>query len=144
LNADNIIQHLNIKLNQIKYYQPPLTWFDAEFNKVLGIDIYQTKFDMRGFQFYRAGRYKALIVRLESFEEVGADAIEGLLGENLALKNIKANVRKKSNNGSLYEEVIRGVKIDETVIQQIYNSKFVQYFYPDPMIKGFIKRWSKN
>jgi hypothetical protein len=58
----------------------PLVWFDDEFNKILGIDVYDYDFPYTlGYLTIRVGSYEVLILRCELADSVKINCISEFL-----------------------------------------------------------------
>ncbi|MGB3401842.1 MAG: putative capsular polysaccharide synthesis family protein [Microcoleaceae cyanobacterium] len=145
-NVDEICTHLHDTITQDKKLKrlSSLNWFDKEFKSALGIDIYQSDFDLiQGYGKIKKEEIEVLILRLES-SDVWSSVITSFLDLPQPLKLRDKNKSNKKDYAEEYKEVLSKLKFDQSVLKEIYTSKYCQYFYPPEMIEEFIQKWSKD
>jgi hypothetical protein len=112
-------------------HQRALTWFDAEFKPVLGIDVYQRPFlHEQGFQRIQSAPYDALILHVEVPDEVKARELARLLG--LAeLKLVQKNVGEAKDYAEIYQRFVRTLKLPASYVDEMLDSKYARHFFTD-------------
>lgn len=121
-----------------------LTWFDDEFNNVLGIDIYQKPFP-HAERFVRIDSppYEALIMRVDLDDERKVKCIEELLG----IKNLPWASTNSSDDtvyGDVYREFKKAVRLPREYIDTMLDSKFSRHFFSPAEIAGFREKWMRH
>lgn len=120
-------------------------WIDDEIGKNLGIDIYKDPFNQKKqFKIYENNRYSLLIMKMETMESVFSQAISEFLKICFDIELKNKNIGAKKYYASDYKEIINSIEINKSVIDDIYNYKFVKYFYSDKELLYFKKKWLKN
>ena len=121
------------------------TWFNNELKKVFGIDVFAQPFAKDvGYQIYREGNVRALILRLENLIEWGPSVISDFLGIDKVLTLYTHNARNKSKDKNAYQKLYRMFSLSEPLCEQLYSSRFAQHFYSPDMTDRFISKWSRN
>jgi hypothetical protein len=121
-----------------------LTWFDEEFKKVFGLDVYQFPFSpKKGYSIINSENMRILIIKLERLNQCFGPAIFEFLGKK-EVKLIDRNVAKKRFYYSTYKYVLDHISLDHDLCQKIYSSKYARHFYTPEEIGGFVARWSDN
>jgi len=118
-----------------------LNWFNIEFEKFTGFDIYSKKFSKRkGYSINNFGRFKILVMKLESLNKSYQKAFRNFLKFELTdLENVNLSIDKHRNK--LYKELSENYKATSEKMDLIYNSQLVKHFYTRREIKDFMKKW---
>lgn len=134
-----------ITKNRIKFFDTnPLTWFDKDLKKELGIDVYKRRFPKeRGYSIYKKEGVCLLLIRLEDLNSVFAVASEQLLGKRLKISE-PINAGDKKSYSALYKMFKRKIVLPDGYLDEIYTSKYVTHFYSKSEIERFRNRWSKS
>jgi hypothetical protein len=136
--TQKIIENVLEKLNS-NALQQRLNWFDRELNTVLAMDIYAEEFDpLKGYHIYKDKNL--LILKLETLNNRITEAMQEFLGVNHFILQ-KGNQAEVSNYSTIYQSVKQAVKLPLDTLNQIYASKYVQYFYSEVEIQQFKQRW---
>lgn len=110
------------------------SWFDEEYKKSLGVDIYEHPFDReRGCGLIRSGNMEILLLTLEKLGEN-----EETIGAFLELPHFKlmpTNRAEMKWYRPIYETTKDSIRFDKEEIEAIYSSRFVQYFYSEQEIE---------
>lgn len=121
-----------------------LTRFDREMQRVSAINVFSRPFPVEwGFDTFHNGRFSLLLLRLESLDLCGEQALKEFLGIP------KARLKRFSEEaGRWYEDAYREFKarlvLPDTYLDGIYDSKFARHFYAPDELKAFRARWSKK
>lgn len=107
-----------------------LSWFDIEFKKNVGLDIYKYKFDSKkGYQIID----NVLIIQSERLSKLFPKASKEFL-------NFPINVKDKERNYiPKYFEIAK--YLEESYLNEVYSSKYVKHFYNEEQIKEFKRLW---
>lgn len=113
-----------------------LTWFEKEFKRMTGIDVYQYDFNKYdGWSIIKKGKYEILIIKLEKIKEVW-QVIEEFAGKKLEYTNSNTASAKWYKN--IYVNFISNYKPAPQYLNRLYNSRLVKHFYTDDEINFFI------
>jgi hypothetical protein len=112
-------------------HQRAITWFDAEFKPVLGIDVYQHPFPRElGFQRLQAHPYDALILHVELPDDVKARELAKLLDlDKLTL--VQKNVGEAKDYAGVYQQFVRTLKLPASYLDEMLESKYARHFFTD-------------
>ncbi|MGK7933835.1 MAG: putative capsular polysaccharide synthesis family protein [Microcystaceae cyanobacterium] len=136
--TQRIIENILAKINS-DALQHRLNWFERELNQVLETDIYAAEFDpIKGYHIYK--EQSLLILKLETLNDRIVEAMQEFLGVNGFILS-KGNQAEDSNYSNIYQFVKQAVKLPLETLNQVYASKYVQYFYSDLEIQKFKQRW---
>lgn len=126
---------------QYDRHQYGIKWFDNEFNRNLGVDVYSHDFDrVRGYGRITQDNFEILIIKLENPDQIKEKAIIDFLGLskfNLKRFNTAADKWYKKN----YREFVKKIKLPEDYLNGLYESKFCKHFYTIDEVDGFRKMW---
>ena len=115
-----------------------LEWFDKEFKRFTGIDVYKYPFNKEeGYGVIREGRFECLLLTVEQMSKNLA-VIENFVGQKINLKS--ANVGDEKWYAPVYREFKRTYKPSLDYIDKIYASPLMQHFYTKEQIEIFKKR----
>lgn len=102
-------------------HRVPLDWFDNEFKRWWGVDVYAEPFPERGWNVYDG---RLLVMRTKDIDRVWPDAFRELTGRQ-APPLRRENVRKVDE----YKRFLREETIPEGYIEMMHNSKYYRHFY---------------
>lgn len=141
LETPEELQKLFIEKYPIEY---PDIWFEQELMRTFNFNPFVKKFNYRkGYQFYKIGKHKLLIYRLENIEQVYNGVLQKFLGvRNLKLLH-KSNLGTKKYIGNKYE-ILKGLSYPEEFLERVYNLKYVNHFYTEREIDEFKQTWRKG
>lgn len=122
----------------------PLRWFDVEIKGVLGIDVYEYPFPKeRGYLSISKGNFDLLILKSEIDDSTKEKAITEFLGiDNFKLT--RTNVAQNKNYANTYQDFVQSIKLPESYIERMCNSKYMRHFYSDAEIERIRSRWNKT
>jgi hypothetical protein len=142
---NNIVEKVTSKFFEVfgsetKYR---LNWFEDELKKSMGIDIFKEKLQKNnGWNVIKKKDMSLLIVKLEKMNNVIRAAMEYFLG----IKNFKTVIARSADQKvdyQIYEKIKKNIAIDRNMIDAVYSSKYIRYFYNHNEIRAFTLRWSK-
>ena len=123
----------------------PLTWFDEEMKAVFGIDVFSENVSLlqdRRVFVYDRDDLELLVIRTEDIDAVAQEALQQFLQiKDFRLK--RANVSSEKNYNHVYADFTKFVRLPESYLTRMYESKYVRYFYSPSEVEGFRARWSK-
>ncbi len=120
----------------------PLTWFDNEFKKFTGIDVYSQPFDKNvGYCRIQNKKYDILVLKLEAMEK-NWEVVENFVGQKVELTNANVSTDKWYND--IYRTFMKTYSPSTEYLNLLYNSKLVKHFYTDVEISKFRKKWENE
>ncbi len=128
-------------------------WFDEEMKGVFGIDVFEAPFSSSGWQIYRQGTVRLLLVRLEDMAGAFDPGVRQWLGEspwkdvfdaNAPLKLKRANDAGTKNYALLYQEFLKKLSLDASLVEREYNTRTARHFYSDEERSRFAAKWTKS
>jgi hypothetical protein len=123
----------------------PITWFDNEFKKSTGIDIYNYEFDkILGFNIIEINEAMILILKTETDDVVKKHAIELFLGMNLKSEIGNENESNNKEYSEIYNDFKSSIDIPIDYINKLYDSKYMKHFYSNYEIHNLKKKWEKS
>ncbi len=121
-----------------------LYWYENDFLRATGIDIYAHPFDANLKTGYiEHDLFPTLIIRTEMEDDVKANIIAEFLKIPLFTLT-RENTRSKKIDASLYEEFKESLTIPDEIIDKIYSSRLCTHFLHPTEIASAQKRWSKG
>lgn len=119
----------------------PLTWFDAELKRTLGIDVYQHPFPAEtGYKTISSNNIDLLIVRCELDDTSKARAISDFIGLN-DFEITRSNIAANKPYAARYAEFKEHLQLPEPLLDNIYMSKYARHFYTEDERKIFRAHW---
>jgi hypothetical protein len=120
----------------------PLTWFQREFDGVYGLTMDTLLFDPSiGWAAYDAGRFRVLLLRCESSDEVKRSAISRFLGTD-DLDWVRRNETSKKRHGRVYAKFQARLRVPVSILDRLYGSTYARHFYTAEEIERFRAKWS--
>jgi hypothetical protein len=139
-NLMDFLDDIYFKLYNKEY---ALEWFDSEFKRTTGIDVYKYEFDKNnGYQLINEKNYNILILKFEKLEELGNIIANFLKIEDFKL--IKSNRAEGKWYSIIYENYKKGKKYNKQFLVETYSSKYVKHFYSKEEINKFIMNHANN
>lgn len=121
-------------------YDYVLNWYDEEFKRFLGIDVFEYDFDKeKGFCFINKDNYNIMVIQMEKMNSLEDEIREFLDSDDF--KIINNNMGTKKWYSSVYKEFKDTFEISENEIDELYKSKYVTHFYSDKDINTFKKKY---
>ena len=119
-------------------------WFDLEFQKVLGINIYDHPFDQKkGYINIRKDNMDILILQAERINE-----LENVIGEFAGIKNFHVqsyNVASKKEYRQLYKDFIDNIRLPIEYVDFYYKgNQCMDFFYSKDDQMKFLDKWNKK
>lgn len=120
----------------------PLRWFDRHLLPALGIDVFDTPFDLeRRFQIIEGPTAQVLLLRSEDLA-VAPAALASLLGTPHPMHVPRVNVGADKSYASLYERFRQSIRPTAEQLDRAYGSQLVRHFYSEGEIDRFRMVWS--
>ena len=119
----------------------PLTWFDAELKRTLGIDVYEHPFPTdKGYTTISSGNISLLILRCELDDFSKAGAIAEFVGLD-DFKIVRSNIAVDKPYADRYEDFKARASLPEALIDEVYASKYSRHFYADHELEKYRAFW---
>jgi hypothetical protein len=112
-------------------HRTPLDWFDLELKPALGIDVYQTPFNLEtGYQEYSQGNVRLLVVRSELTDGLKEKAVSHFVGFRIA-KLRRQHTTADKIYSKTYQIFRDHISLEESIMDVYKQSAFMKTFYPD-------------
>ncbi|MEH0020718.1 MAG: putative capsular polysaccharide synthesis family protein [Desulfobacter sp.] len=119
-------------------------WFDREFLPTTGVDIYDFPFDReKGCTALQSGKYDILVLQLEKLN-ASMSSIQEFLGLTEPVELVQKNIGRKKWYHLLYQEFKSAYAPPQSLVDEIYTSRFMKHFYSDADISRFRRKWEKT
>jgi hypothetical protein len=132
-------------LEKFHEHELPLTWFDEEMKSVFGIDVYSAKSvsSTERVYMYRHGNVELLVMRMEDINDVAENTVRRFLHVN-EFRLEQANVGSKKTYARVYADFRKRIRLPESYLSKMYDSRYVRHFYSSEEIESFRRRWLPN
>ena len=135
--ADDVREHFVADFD----HRFPLTWFDRELATTLGIDVFSEPFDREaGGSCYENDQARALLMRVEDLATTGEKALRSFF-QLPGLRLEQRNESAKKYYARWYNELAKTLRLPDSLLDDLYESKLVRHFYRDSEIAAFRARW---
>ena len=125
-------------------FEYTLNWFDTEFKKWTGKNIYEMKFDKeKGYTIWSFEEFDLLCVKLEKLDSVLKEASREFFRFDISAE-VKANTAEEKDIKDLYRLVMRDFKLNPVQEDLVYHSKLVNHFYTAEEIAQQRSRWTRS
>jgi hypothetical protein len=122
-----------------------LNWFDCQIFNYLGIDVYQVPFPRhRGVARFQKDNFDLLILKSELNNTVKARYLASFLDLDRGFKITNHNIGSRKIYGKTYERFKEFVKLPESYIEEMCESRYFQHFYSPTEIARVRDRWSRQ
>ncbi|MBD2364689.1 hypothetical protein H6G36_26550 [Anabaena minutissima FACHB-250] len=131
--------------NRMNFYDA-VEWFDHEFLKFTGIDIYTESFNYAAKrQIISRDDLDVLVLRIEDFKDQNKILVN--LQDFIELpiqKMTNANVTHKKPSAQLNKLVVDMINFPNDFVNHIYDSKYCKHFYTEEEIFQFKLKWTNT
>jgi hypothetical protein len=140
--------HQNVEVAQLvsgfqdKFdHRSGLNWFDREFKRVLGVDVYEHPFPHdAGHTRIKTDRYDILVMRTDLDDASKKKCVEEFLGiEGLTLA--PKNVGSEKPYASTYRKFLDALELPEAYVDEMLDSKYTRHFFSPEQIASIRARW---
>jgi len=139
-----VVQELcTLFLNAYPDHELPLTFFDTEFKRALGLDVFAIPFSTaKGYQIYKGAPADTLLLRAENLVQSAREAFAEFLGiPEFELTN--ANLSEEKGYARIYRSVLNTIVLPDAYLQKMYNSQYATHFYSRDEIAAFQAKWRR-
>jgi len=124
-------------------YDYILNWFDKEFSRYTGIDVYKHAFDqLSGYSIFSDKDYDVLILRMEDLDRSLGVALREFLGIDASSLQ-DANRASSRRTSALYEQFRGKISFSKQELEEVYSSKYAKQFYESDREK-LMQKWSNS
>ena len=128
-------------LSEYNHFRPVI-WFDAELKTTLGIDVYEHAFRMEeGYMCISTGKVDLIVIKSEIEDDNKSRIIADFLGIK-ELQLVRSNVAEDKRHAGTYRKFKESIKLPQSLLDRIYESRYARHFYSPQEIEGFRMRWS--
>ena len=122
-------------------HSEPLTWFDKEFRIVLGIDIYEYKFDHNlNYLQIKKDPYEILVLKCDMDDAMKENIIEKFLGlKDFSL--VPQNISAQKSYSVVYQNFVNEIRLPKSYIDQMLDSKYAQHFFSPEEVYNLRHKW---
>ncbi len=119
----------------------PLTWFDDEFKKALGIDVYAFPFEPEvGYTTISSPQFDILILRCDLPDETMAACIGDFVGIK-DFRLVQKNISKEKSYGVQYNEFKKNIRLPQTYVEEMLTSRFCVHFFAADELDALHTKW---
>lgn len=121
-----------------------LQWFDTEFKRVLGVDVYAHPFPHdKGHLRIETDRYDILVMRTDLDDASKKRCIEEFLGlEGLSL--VHKNVGSQKPYAAAYRKFLDALELPESYVDEMLGSKYTRHFFSPDEIASLRAKWLRR
>ena len=131
----------DVFLNRFDKHDVTLSWFDENFQKFTGFNIYEQEFQKnKGYGIYEHGRFRFLFIRSEETNATKERAVK----EFLSLSDFKledSNVGSKKEYAQVYREFKEGLVLSDDYLSRQLDSRYARHFYTEAEIEKVRQSW---
>lgn len=140
VDADNLRPLIELFFEKCRH-EAPIEYFDKEYKKVLGVDLFKKPFSSdKGYSIVRENSHEVLTLKLESLNDSHKPAMKEFLGINeFSIAN--ANLGENKKYADVYRMFKDEIKLPSEYIERLYSSKMAQHFYTPNELDQFRQRW---
>jgi len=119
----------------------PLQWFNFEFKKATGINIYNYPFPKhKGYMRIKENNIELLLMKLEIPDTLKERVIADFMHiDNFRL--ISKNIGKDKTYSKTYQQFKKTVRLPSTYIHEMLSSQYARHFYSEKDISALWVRW---
>lgn len=125
-------------------HESPLVWFDQNIKKHLGIDIYETPFDIEErAQSFSIDDIDLLVLRCDLDNESKARQVSEFLGlEGFSICN--KNVSAQKSYATTYKAFKQNIHLPKSYLVRMIDSKYFQHFYNAAERDEIVAKWRRH
>lgn len=118
-----------------------IKWFDSEFKRVLGVDVYEHTFPHdKGHARITTDRHDILVMRTDLDDESKKRCVEEFLGiEGLSL--VPKNVGSQKPYAATYRKFLDALELPDSYVDEMLGSKFTRHFFSPAEIASLRAKW---
>jgi hypothetical protein len=117
----------------------PLEWFDREFKRLTGVDVYEHAFDRKtGYAKIEEGPTSVLILQVERLKD-NWSVVEEFCGLRLPWR--EDNLAARKWYAAPYSEFVSKFSMSANELDEIYSSRYATFFYSEEALAAFRRRW---
>jgi len=118
-------------------------WFDNEFYKFTGVDLYQYPFNPeKGYAIIHEKRFKIAVIALESLDKNLPLIFKEFTNSSEEISIEKKNIRTRDDKSGFYQELKNNIKVPRDGLEKFYSTKYARYFFTTEYREQMINKWS--
>jgi hypothetical protein len=118
-------------------------WFDREFLKFTGIDLYQHPFDAEvGYSIIQEERFNIVVVSLQSLDRNLPVIIKKITNSNQEIPLKRRNVRAKNDKTGFYRFLKSEIRVPREGLEKFYSTKYARHFFTAEFRNSMINKWA--
>ncbi len=141
-NRDNREEDIDILVDCFRRtfdHRYPLDWFDKEFKRFTGVDVYEHAFDAtKGWTRIDKDGMSVLIVQTEKLSDCW-HTVEEFCGCKLERREDNRGERKWY--GTLYSEFLGRYSLSAVELDEIYSSRYARFFFTEETRAELRRKW---
>ena len=119
-----------------------LHWFEDEWNKTVGLNIFDSKFDKeRGFSSYKNGEISALVLSTHVDDTNKIVALSEFLEQEVPSVS-KENTSESRVSPEVYLKLKEAMIEQEELVNRLLSSDYSRFFFSNEMLNSFREQWS--
>lgn len=116
-------------------------WFQEEFNRALGLDIFEHDYDSnRGWCHFSSAPYEVLVLDTDLPDEQKSQCISDFIGIS-GFQIERHNITPPKGRAALYKAFKAETRFPEEMIDQVLNTRYTRHFYNEKAREVFRKKW---
>ena len=122
----------------------PLLWFDSEFEKATGINVYNYPFPKhKGYMTIEENNIELLIMKLEIPDVLKERVIADFMHLD-KFRLISRNLGKDKSYSKTYQQFKKTVRLPSAYVRKMLSSKYATHFYSEKDISALWFRWHNS
>lgn len=144
-------QHSNLSIDELceiflrkNEHDLAINWFDIEFQKALGVDVYAYEFPREdGFLRIQHGNLDILLFKAEIDDSLKEDTLADFLNWP-HFRLAQANVSENKAYAETYKAFKKQLVLPENYLNSMLNSRYTQHFYTSTERDSIREKWQSR
>ncbi len=115
----------------------PTSWFDREFKRYLGVDVYSVPFDKVR---RRVLTEQFVVMRTDLDDADKSRLLSRVLGCEIDIERMNVGVKK--SYARTYQAAQEAAKFPADFVEKIYSTNFARHFWTEDELDAFRRRWT--
>ena len=125
-------------------HEVPSQWFDLEFKKATGVNVYNYPFPKhKGYMTIEENNIELLIMKLEIPDALKERAIADFMHLD-KFRLISQNLAKDKTYSKTYQQFKKTVRLPTAYVRNMLSSKYATHFYSEKDINALWVRWHNS
>jgi len=142
LSLEELIALFNTRYFEQKRHLSHLNWFDNEFKRSLGVDVFDYPSpSTNGFEHFTTELYDILLLRTETEDNIKSKAVGDFVNRpNLKIQ--RSNVGDQKIFGEVYQDFKKALIVAPQHLDTVYQSQYARHFYSIDELARMREKWS--